>query len=111
MSKVAFERIVKKLTGQGEPDAAAIQIGCAEFAKLTSVLEAALRARPESAYLAGEVSLADFALASHYSLAARCGLDLGPFQSVREWLARVLGRESMKRALSDAQAVVRSHAA
>lgn len=111
MSKVAFERIVKKLTGQGEPDAAAVQAGCAEFVKLTGVLEAALRARPESEYLAGEVSLADFALASHYSLASRCGLDLGPFPSVREWLARVLGRASMKRALTDAQAVVRSHAA
>jgi glutathione S-transferase len=108
MSKVAFERVVKKLTGQGAPDEASIAAGSAEFAKLTALLDAALEARD---YLAGPLSLADFALASHYSLATMCGLDTAPHPRVNAWLARVLGRDSMKRALADAHAAMRPHAA
>jgi glutathione S-transferase len=108
MSKVAFELVVKKLTGQGAPDEAAILAGSAEFAKLTATLDAALDGRD---YLAGTLSLADFALASHYSLAPVCGLDIAPYPRVNAWLARVLGRDSMKRALADAHAIVRPHAA
>ena len=109
MSKVAFERVVKKLTGQGMPDEAAIAAGSAEFAKLTAILDAAIEARD---YVAGPLSLADFALASHYSLASMCGLDMTPYPRVNAWLARMLGRDSMKRALADAQAIItRSRAA
>jgi glutathione S-transferase len=108
MSKVAFERIVKKLTGQGAPDEAAIATGSADFAKLSALLDGALEGRD---YLAGTLSLADFALAAHYSLAPVCGLPLAAFPRVNAWLARVLGRDSMKRALADAQAVVRPYAA
>lgn len=108
MSKVAFERVVKKLTGQGTPDEAAIAAGSADFAKLTAVLDAALEGRD---YLAGTLSLADFALAAHYSLASTCGLVLAPYPRVQTWLTRMLDRDSMKQALADAQASVRSHAA
>lgn len=112
MSKVAFERIVKRLTGQGAPDEAVIAAGSAEFAKLTAVLEEALAGHASTdEYLVGELSLADFALASHYSLASGCGLPLAAFPRVAGWLARVLERESMKQALADAHAVARSHAA
>ena len=108
MSKVAFERIVKKLTGQGAPDEAAVAAGTAEFVKLTALLEAALKERD---FLAGTLSLADFALAAHFSLASMCGLDIAPHPRVSAWLDRVLARDSMKRALADAHAVMRPHAA
>lgn len=108
MSKVAFERIVKKLTGQGAPDEAAIAAGTAEWEKLTALLDASLDGKE---YVAGPLSLADFALASHYSLAGMCGLDLAPHARVNAWLSRVLARDSMKRALADAHAVMRSNAA
>jgi GST-like protein len=72
------------------------------------VLERALTGRP---YLAEALSLADFALASHYSLAPMCGLDLSPFPELSRWLGRLLARDSMKRALADAQATIRPHAA
>jgi glutathione S-transferase len=101
VSKVAFERIVKRLTGQGAPDQAAIDAGTSDFAKLTTVLDASLG---EKEYVAGRLSIADFALAAHYSLAAPCGLDVTPHRRVNAWLGRVLARESMKRALADAQA-------
>jgi glutathione S-transferase len=108
MSKVAFERIVKKLTGQGAPDEAAIAAGTAEFAKLTAILDDGLDGRE---YLARSLSLADFALASHFSVASTCGLDVTPFPRANAWLSRILSRASMKRALADAQATMRSHAA
>jgi glutathione S-transferase len=108
MSKVAFERIVKKLTGQGAPDEAAVAAGSAEFEKLTALLDGALGDRE---YLAGTLSLADFALASHYSLAAGCGLEMAPYPRVSAWLARMVGRASMQRALADAQTATRPHAA
>jgi len=99
MSKVAFERIVKRFTRQGPPDAARIDEGSAEFAALTAILDGALAGRE---YVAGRLSIADFALAAHYSLAAACGLDTSRFERVESWLARVLARDSMKRALAEA---------
>lgn len=108
LSKVAFERVVKKLTGQGAPDAVAIAAGSADFANLSALLNDALLGRE---YLAGTLSLADFALASHYSLAAMCGLDLAPHAQVSAWLERMLSRDSMRRALADAHATLRPHAA
>lgn len=106
MGKVAYERVVKRLTGRGVPDERAIAEGAIEFSKLTAILEAALDGRD---HVAGPLSLADFALASHYSLASICGLDLAPFPRVKAWLARVVGRASMKRALAEANASVPSH--
>jgi glutathione S-transferase len=103
LSKVAFERIAKKLTGQGPPDQARIDEGTAEFAKLSGVLDSSLGSRE---YLAGRLSLADFALAAHYSLAGMAGLDVTPYATVSAWLSRVLARPSMRRALADAQAAL-----
>jgi glutathione S-transferase len=103
ISKVAFERVVKKLTGRGEPDPATIRAGTADFETHSSVLEGTLAGRE---YVAGTLSLADFALASHYSIAAICGLDVTPYPRLNTWLGRILGRASMRRALADAQAVM-----
>jgi glutathione S-transferase len=99
ITKVAFERIVKKLRGQGAPDDALIAQGTEDFAKNSAVLEQCLG---EKEYVAGRLSVADFALASHYSVAASAGLDVTPHRRVNAWLGRMLGRDSMKRALADA---------
>ena len=101
MSKVAYEKIVKRLTHRGEPDAARIAEGTAEFERATEILDAALADRD---FVAGPLSLADFALAAHYSLAPAAELSLGHHRRASAWLARISGRDSMKRALSDAQA-------
>src|SRR5262249_49783308 len=101
MSKVAFENIVRRLTKRGEPDLARIAEGTAEVDKLTQGLAAALAGRE---YVAGPLSLADFALGAHYSIAAAAGLELARHRRVESWLARLSARDSMKRALSDAQA-------
>ena len=100
---VAFERIVKKLTGRGEPDEAAIAAGTEEFGKLSEVLD---RSLAKKEYVAGRLSIADFALASHYSIAESAGLDVTPFEHVHAWLGRMLARDSMKCALADAAKVL-----
>jgi len=101
MSKVAFEKIVKKLTGRGAPDPVRIAEGTAEFDQLTGILDHALAGRE---FVAGGLTLADFALAAHYSLASAAGLELARHRRVESWLARISARDSMKRALSEAQA-------
>lgn len=100
MRKVAFERIVKPLVGGGEPDAAKIAEGTAEFEQLTAILDTALDGRE---WVAGKLTVADFALGAHYSLAGAAGLPLGRHPRVETWLARLSARDSMKRALSEAQ--------
>jgi glutathione S-transferase len=104
IGKVAFERIVKKLTGQGAPDPAAIEAGTREFGTLTAVLDASLTGKE---YVAGRLSVADFALAAHYSIAESCGLDMRQHPRANAWLERVLARDSMKRALEDARREMR----
>ena len=103
MSKVAFENIVKRLTRRGEPDPARIAEGTAEFGQLTAILDRALADRE---YVAGPLTVADFALAGHYSLASAAGLSLAGHPRVESWLARMTARDSMKRALADAQATL-----
>ena len=100
-SKVAFERVVKKLTGQGEPDQAAIAAGTAEFDRLTAVLDAWLEGKE---YVTGRLSLADFALQAHYHLTPTYGLDVAPHRRVSAWLERMGARSSVKRADADARA-------
>lgn len=103
MSKVAYERVVKQLLKRGPADAALVEAGTADFAAATAVLDGALDGGD---YVAGPLSIADFALAAHYSLAPACGLSVAAFPAVESWLARVLARDSMKRALSDAKATL-----
>ncbi len=99
MSKVAYERVVKQARRLGPPDTALVAAGTAEFATATAILDGALAGRE---YVAGALSIADFALAAHYSLAGACGLELRA-PAVESWLGRMLARDSMKRALSDAR--------
>jgi glutathione S-transferase len=108
MRTVAFERVVKKLTGQGAPDEAAIAAATVQFNALSAILDGALEGRE---YVTGVLSLADFALASHYSLADASGLDLAPFARVRAWLDRMLARDSMRKTLADAHEAVKRRAA
>lgn len=101
--KVAFENIVKRLLQLGEPDAARIAEGTAEFHQLTAILDATLADRE---FVAGPLSIADFALAAHYSIAPMAGLDVARHPRVDSWLARMSARDSMRRVLREAQASV-----
>jgi glutathione S-transferase len=101
MSKVAFENIVKRLTRQGPPDPARVAEGTAEFERLTEILDGTLAGRE---FITGPLTLVDFALGAHYSLTSAAGLTLDRHRHVAAWLERISARDSMKRALADAQA-------
>src|SRR5262249_18761763 len=81
--KVAFQRLVKPLTGQGQPDLKVIEEGTADYAKFTNVLEASLGTKE---YLAGRLSITDFILGAMFSIATTVGLETLPFPKVHAWL-------------------------
>src|SRR5262249_49676811 len=99
--KVAFERVVKPLTGQGQPDPKIVEEGIAEYTKFAGVLEASL-GRKE--YVAGRLSIADSTPGPVFSLGPPAGLETKPYPKVDAWLSRVLTRDSMQRAIADAKA-------
>jgi glutathione S-transferase len=101
VGKVSYQRLVKPMTGQGQPDAKIVEEGMNDYAKFSAVLEASLGTRE---YVAGRLSVADFVLASIFTIGATAGLETAPLPRINAWLGRVLARESMKRALADAQA-------
>ncbi len=97
--KVAFERVVKKLAGRGDPDEAIVKVGTEEFATTARVLEESL-GRKE--YLCGGLTIADFDLAPYAALTASCGLDFGAYPKANAWLGRMTARDSMKKTLAAA---------
>jgi glutathione S-transferase len=103
VGKVAFQRLVKPMAGQGQPDLKIVEEGAADYAKYTAVLESSLGSKE---YVAGRLSIADFILASFFSIATTVGLETSTFPKVHAWLGRVLARDSMKRALADASAAM-----
>jgi glutathione S-transferase len=101
IGKVAFQRFVKPMTGQGEPDARIVEEGIAEYARFAGVLDGSLGGKE---YVAGRLSIADYVLAAVFSLGATVGLEVAPYPRLNAWLGRVLSRDSMRRTLADAQA-------
>jgi len=99
--KVAREYVIQNVLKRGEANGEKIAEGTADFQTYSAVLDASLGTKE---YVAGRLSIADFALASSYSLAPSSGLDVTPFPRVNAWLDRVLARDSMKRTLADVQA-------
>jgi glutathione S-transferase len=101
MGKVAYEKIVKAALGKGPLDEARIAEGTTEFHAMSAILDDALAGKE---YVAGPLTIADFALAAHYNLAAACGLDATRHPRVAAWLARVSERDSMRRVIQEGRA-------
>ncbi len=104
VGKVAFERLVKKLQGRSDVDQAQIDAGTAEFKTFAEVLEKSLGSKE---YVAGRLSIADFALVPIFGIAQVVGLSIDAYPAVKRWVGRMMERESVKRALADAQASMR----
>ncbi len=104
--KVAFERLVKPLTGRGPADPKVVEEGIADYRRLATVLDTSLAEKP---YVTGALSTADFVLAAIFSIGAAdpVGLETAPFPRVHAWLARMMDREGVRRAVADAAAATR----
>lgn len=97
MQKVAFERVQKKLFGRGEPDDAAITGELKTVGELLPVLDAALAGRE---WIAGALSLADFALATTFMLRQTARLGVEAHSHVVAWIERLEARPSWQRAVT-----------
>jgi glutathione S-transferase len=100
---IAFERLVKPMTGRGQPDPRVVEEGLAEYTKFAGVLDGALG---DKEFVAGRLSIADFILGSVFSIGVTAGIETAPHRRLHAWLGRVLGRDSMKRVVAEAQASI-----
>ena len=87
---LVFENVLKAKFGMGEPDPAVVKSKLAETVRYLAVLEQAL----EGTWIAGEISLADFALASTFMLREPAGISLSSTPRVAAWIERVEALES-----------------
>lgn len=94
------EKFMKRLLGNGNPDAAALRAG---YANLRPHLEYIGWLAETRRWLAGdELTLADFAAAGHLSsLDFASDVDWSMSEAAREWYARIKSRPSFRPLLSD----------
>ena len=82
-ASLAFERVVKKLAGQGDPDPVAVAKGIQEFHKCAPVLNAHLKGRQ---WLVGsQLTIADFAIGATLVLADSAGYPLEGYGEIPRW--------------------------
>jgi glutathione S-transferase len=84
VAALVFERLVKRVTGRGEPDPAEIKRGEGLVAQFFPVLEGQL-AGGKTWVTQDGMTLADVSLATTLALAGPAGIDLEPFPSIRAW--------------------------
>jgi glutathione S-transferase len=94
--RLTFERVLKKRFGRGEPNEELIATEMKETTKLLGVLDECLTGQR---WVAGELSIADFALASTLTMRAEAGITLEELGNVRGWLDRLESREAWKEAM------------
>jgi glutathione S-transferase len=97
MQKVAFERVQKKAFGRGEPDERAIAGDVKTVAELLGVLDGALAGRE---WIAGSLSLADFALATTFILRRAAQLGVEAHANVVAWIERVEALPAWQKAIA-----------
>jgi len=83
VTPIAFERVVKKLAGRGEPDPKEVERGLAQFHPLAEVLNGHLRGKR---WLLGErLSVADFAVATGMAFSAAAQFPLEKYGELTRW--------------------------
>ena len=99
-SKLVYERVNKKVMGQGYPDSKNVKSGSARIKYHLDYLSWLLDQRR---WLAGnEMTLADFAAAAHLSsLDYISDVDWNRSQNVKDWYAKIKSRPSFRSLLAD----------
>jgi glutathione S-transferase len=105
MQKVAFERVHKKAFGRGEPDETAIVGEVSTVAELLGVLDGAVAGKQ---WIAGELSLADFALATTFMFRTVAKLGVEAHRNVVAWIARVEALPSWQKAVEPVREINRA---
>ena len=98
---LAFERVVKKLLGQGDADPAVVAKGEQEFRRVGGILNGALKGRK---WLAGnDLTLADFSVGPWMSLAQIAQYPVAGLTEVARWYDAFAALPGMKKALAPLQ--------
>jgi len=95
--RLSFEKVFKEKFGRGKPDEAVIATESKETTKLLGVFEQGLGDRD---WIAGDLSIADFALASTLTARKPAGIDLAAFPRVAAWIDRLESRGSWQKAIA-----------
>jgi glutathione S-transferase len=93
--KLSFEKVLKERFGRGKPDENVVAAETKETMRLLGVFDRGLEGRD---WIAGDLSIADFALASTFTLREEAGIDLGKFANVAPWIDRLESRASWVKA-------------
>lgn len=94
--RLTFERVLKKRLGLGEPDEELIAAELKKTMQLLGVLDECLTGRR---WVADDLSIADFAIASTLTMRREAGLLLDELKQVRHWLERLETRNSWRMAM------------
>ncbi|WP_343080328.1 glutathione S-transferase family protein [Ostreiculturibacter nitratireducens] len=99
-SKLLYERVNKKLMGQGYPESKAVKYGASRIKYHLDYMSWLLEQRR---WLAGnEMTLADFAAAAHLSaLDYISDVDWNRSQAVKDWYAKIKSRPAFRSLLAD----------
>jgi glutathione S-transferase len=95
--KLSFEKVLKERFGRGKPDENIIAAETKETTKLLGVFDRGLEGRD---WIAGDLSIGDFALASTFTLRQEAGIELAEFANVAKWIDRLESRASWERAVA-----------
>ncbi len=99
-SKLLYERVNKKLMGQGYPDSKNVKAGARAIKFHLDYMDWLLEQRR---WLAGDkMSLADFAAAAHFSsLDYISDIDWNRNENVKDWYAKIKSRPAFRSILAD----------
>jgi len=96
MQKVSFERFVKKKFNMGEPDEEAITLALKDVSQFLDVLEQNMVSND---WVAGNLSVADFAVASTFMYREQAEISLETTPNVKKWIERLEARKSWQEAV------------
>jgi glutathione S-transferase len=98
ISMINWERMVKKVLGQGEPDPVQLERAEGMFHGFAKVLDAHLAGRE---WLSGSaLTLADIAVGCPLMVAVPAQIPLAPYANIQKWFARVQELDAWKKSAS-----------
>lgn len=95
--RLSFEKVLKERFGRGKPDESLVAAETKETTKLLGVFDQGLTGKD---WIAGDLSIADFALASTFTLRREAGIVLSGFPNVARWIDRLESRASWRKAVA-----------
>ncbi len=104
IQRVSFERVMKPLFGMGEPDESAIGQQLKEIDQFLPVLDSGLSGKD---WIAGDLTVAHFALGSTFMYRDPAGVSLAATPNVAAWIDRLEARPSWQTAAAPIKAMMK----